>query len=86
MEAPVSLAAVETGAAPTLGAELERIRLQRRARQLELVLTRLRALTVTTGAHHRRGIQRAMAEFGRELEDTRDLLDRPACAPRPGCS
>lgn len=69
----------------TLGAELERMRLQLRARQLERALRRLRhrAQDAKAGSTQSAGLNRCVADFEEALERVRQRLgDRPVC-PEP---
>lgn len=66
------------GRAPeTIGAQLERVRLERRAAQLELVVRRLRdrARAGDACVVERTGPGRALTEFASELEQIRRRLD-----------
>lgn len=67
-------------AAPaTVGAELERVRLEHRARRLECALRRLRhRAQATLGPSRRTGLQRAVDDVSGELEHVRDRLRRQA--------
>ena len=59
----------ELGGRDTIGAELARLRAAHRARRLELVVAVLRS----RGATGRHGLERAVRDFGRELEALRRL-------------
>jgi len=76
----VSPVAERSAGAVTIGAELELLRLQRRARQLERVLERLkhRARAADAGCVERAGLHRAVAEFGAELQQVRHRLNAAA--------
>lgn len=65
---------------PTMGGELERLRLEHRARRLEHALRRLRhrARAVDAGPTRRAGLVRAVADVSGELEQVRDRLGRSA--------
>lgn len=56
------------------------MRLEQRARQLERVLQRLRhrARATDAGPAERTGLQRAVADFGQELEQVRRRLRQTA--------
>lgn len=60
----------------SLGAELERIRLQRRVAELEVVVRRLdvRVRALDAGHVERTGLRRAVGEFHDELERKRRRL------------
>lgn len=62
----------------TLGAQLERMRLELRAHQLERVLQRLRhrARAADAGPAERTGLQRAIVDFGEELAQVRQRLEQ----------
>jgi hypothetical protein len=65
----------------TLGRELERTRLEHRARQLERVIERLRFRVRAgsdAGQPERAGLQRAMADFSSELREVRRQLGEVA--------
>jgi len=83
--APNAEAAVKDAARLTLGGQLERSRLEYRARQLERVLERLRLRVRASdaGQPERAGIHRAIADFARELHEIRHQLGEPkAIVPR----
>jgi hypothetical protein len=62
--------------APTLGAQLERERLEHRVRRIERVLVVLRHQRRQANARGRApsGLEQAIAGFGEELGDVRDRL------------
>src|ERR1044072_7827756 len=70
----------------SLGAELERVRLERRVAQLEVVIARLNQRVRATDAGHdeRAGLKRAIGDFHTELEQMRTRLAEIAEPLLPG--
>lgn len=74
----------DTAPRPTVGAELERMRLEHRARRLERALRRLRdrATVADAGVTRRARLDRAVTDVSGELDRVRDrLADAPGAAP-----
>lgn len=73
----MSVRSTPRAAGVSLGSELERVRLEERARQLERVVRVLRSRARAADAAHRQrgGLQRAVADFTDELEGVRRRLE-----------
>lgn len=75
MRRPLTLADPHDEVAPTLGARLQRIRLQRRVAQLDLVLRHYRGRAENATGTERAGLHRSIDDFDADLQCVRAQLD-----------